>query len=120
MEYGQKLTLEDINCPHCGGQITGEPKCKHCQEDVIYGEAKAQLLEREGYSVSPTHRTEESFKKWYVENARSNSKLYKTGQGLTNVGKGVQEGAKAVNHFANALLWSSVLIIGGLLLLLLL
>lgn len=121
MEYGQKLTLDDITCPHCGGKITGEALCKHCQEHVIYGEAKAQMLEQEGYSIDPTHRTEEAFKEWYLENARQNSKFYKAGKVLSEGGKGIEEGSKAISNFGSSLLWMTLIlfIFGAFLLLIL-
>ena len=110
MEYGKKITLSDITCPNCQGIITGEANCKHCGKEVIYGEVNASLLEKEGYAVDPTHRTEEAFKQWYIENAKSNSKLYKAGQGLTKVGSALEQGSKVTGHFANALLWMTLLL----------
>lgn len=120
MEYGQKVTLTDITCPDCQGQLTGAATCNNCGKEVLYTEQQSVTLEKEGYSVDPTHRNEEAFKQWYIENGKKNSKLYKTGQGLSKTGNVIQEGSGIVNSFANVLLWGLLLIIiAGVLMLLL-
>lgn len=120
MEYGQKATLTDITCPDCQGQLTGAATCNNCGREVLYTEQQSVTLEKEGYSVDPTHRNEEAFKQWYIENEKKTSKLYKTSQILSKSGNVLQEGSGIINSFANTLLWGLVLIIiAGVLLLLL-
>lgn len=118
VQHDERLILDDINCSNCGGPMRGEANCSECGQEKIYGEEVAQFLEHHNFLVDPTHRTEDSFREWYIQSAKDNSKFYKANNnlikfsdGLTNVGKEVGQVGSGITKGVFGFIGIAVLLI---------